>query len=37
MMGASPVDHHDNVFLGEMRRIAPVRPFINLRTLGEES
>jgi hypothetical protein len=31
---ASPVDHHDNVFLGERHRIAPIGPFIELNALG---
>jgi hypothetical protein len=33
--GASPVDHHDSVFLRERCRITPIWPFIELRTLGE--
>jgi hypothetical protein len=35
MGGAPPVDHHNDVFLGEVRRIFPVRTFIELCTLGE--
>jgi hypothetical protein len=32
---ASSIDHHDCVFPGERRRIAPARVFVMLRTRGE--
>jgi hypothetical protein len=33
--GASPINHHDDVFLREKRRLDPVWPFIKLRSPGK--
>jgi hypothetical protein len=33
--GASPVDYHDSVFLGDQRHVAPIWPFVKICTPGE--
>jgi hypothetical protein len=34
-MGASPVDHHDGIFLGEQHHVAPILLLVELYTPGE--